>query len=97
VWNPITLVAEGFDVALRAAQKLSDSSLVATKVGSTSFGLFAAESYLARRGTPRNAEEYSAPGGSLFVVTPATRHRPARVSLFCEFLIKSLRALPWIR
>lgn len=170
----VDLVAEGFDLAVRAAPRLGDSSLIATKVGSTEFGLFASGAYLERRGTPRTMEElkrhccilfraqggaanwhltgprgeevvsvkgplnvdemlfvsqavergmgigllptirltdkqlgeqqlvrvlpeYRAEGGSLFIVLPAARHRPARVTLFSEFLIQSLRALPWGR
>ncbi len=169
----VDLIAEGFDVALRAASRLTDSSLIATKVGSTDFGVFASREYLERRGIPRSPRElaqhscilfharngettwnlkgpkgeesvavkgplnvdellfviqaveagmgiglvpmagligtkssaqalvrllpdYAAMSGSLFVVTPAIRHRPARVTLFCEFLIKSLRALNWV-
>ena len=46
------LVAEGIDLAVRAAW-LSDSTLVARKVGVTHAGLFASREYLARRGRPR--------------------------------------------
>jgi DNA-binding transcriptional LysR family regulator len=48
----VDLVAEGFDLALRAG-RLRDSSLVARKIGSDSLGLFAAPSYLRRRGKPK--------------------------------------------
>jgi DNA-binding transcriptional LysR family regulator len=48
----VDLVAEGLDLAVRAGE-LADSSLVARRVGVTSVGLFAAPSYLRRRGTPR--------------------------------------------
>jgi DNA-binding transcriptional LysR family regulator len=48
----VDLVAEGFDLALRAG-KLADSSLVARKIGSDSLGLFASPGYLRRRGRPK--------------------------------------------
>jgi DNA-binding transcriptional LysR family regulator len=48
----VDLVAEGFDLAIRAG-KLSDSTLVARRVGNTYLHLFAAPSYLERRGHPR--------------------------------------------
>lgn len=48
----VNLIDEGFDLAVRAG-KLEDSSLVARKVASTAFGLYAAPAYLERRGTPK--------------------------------------------
>jgi DNA-binding transcriptional LysR family regulator len=48
----VDLVAEGFDLALRAG-KLRDSTLIARKIGSGSLGLFAAPSYLRERGRPK--------------------------------------------
>ncbi len=51
------LVEEGFDVAIRASQKLKDSSLVARKLTETETHLFAAQSYLARKPAPRTPEE----------------------------------------
>ncbi len=54
----IDLVRHGFDLALRVSGRaLRDSSLVARKVGSLSFQLYAAPSYLARRGVPTTTEE----------------------------------------
>ena len=46
------LVDEGFDVAIRAAPRLSDSSLVARKLGEVELGLYAAPSYLKKHGEP---------------------------------------------
>lgn len=52
----VDLVEEGFDVAIRAG-KLRDAHLVARKLGDATLALFAAPSYLARRGTPRTVAE----------------------------------------
>lgn len=49
----VDLVSEGIDLALRAG-KLRDSTLVARKIGSDSLGIFAAPSYLRRRGKPKS-------------------------------------------
>lgn len=53
----VDLVGEGFDVALRAAGRLADSSLVARKLADVDLYLVAAPAYLARRGTPRTARQ----------------------------------------
>lgn len=53
----VNLLEEGVDVALRAAGKLDDASLVAKKLGATAAQLFASPAYLARRGTPTTPEE----------------------------------------
>ncbi|HET8722559.1 MAG TPA: LysR family transcriptional regulator [Anaeromyxobacteraceae bacterium] len=53
----VDLVAEGFDVALRVATVLQDSTLVARKVAALKLGLFAAPDYLARKGVPRTAAD----------------------------------------
>ncbi len=49
----VDLVAEHFDLALRAGQSLEDSSLLARKLMTASLGLYAAPAYLERRGTPQ--------------------------------------------
>lgn len=52
----VDLVAEGFDVALRAG-KLEDSSLIARTVGDVSWHLYASPDYLARRGQPKSPSQ----------------------------------------
>ncbi len=52
----VDLVAEGFDLAVRAG-KLTDSTLVARKIGSDSLGLFASASYLKQKGQPKTFAE----------------------------------------
>ncbi len=56
----VDLVAEGFDVALRVAPRLADSSLVARRAAPILLHLYASPLYLARRGTPRGEEELDA-------------------------------------
>ena len=52
----VDLVAEGFDLALRAG-KLDDSTLVARKIGADSLGIYAAPDYLRQRGKPKTLAE----------------------------------------
>lgn len=52
----VDLVSEGFDLALRAG-RLADSSLIAKTVGTTDLVLFAAPSYVKRRGKPKTLRE----------------------------------------
>lgn len=56
----VDLVAEKFDVALRVASSLKDSTLVARRVAPIVVQLFASPLYLARRGTPRSEAELAA-------------------------------------
>jgi len=55
----VDLVEEGFDLALRAG-RLSDSSLVARKLGTIEARLVASPAYLRRRGTPRSVDDLAA-------------------------------------
>jgi DNA-binding transcriptional LysR family regulator len=52
----VDLLAEGFDLALRAGP-LVDSSLVVRRLGRTDLGLYASRAYLARAGTPRRVSD----------------------------------------
>jgi len=49
----LDLVAEGFDLAIRAGATMKDSTLVARRIAGGGLELFAAPSYLARRGRPK--------------------------------------------
>ena len=53
----VDLVGEGFDVALRVAAKLADSTLVVRRVAPVVVRFYASPVYLARRGTPRSEAE----------------------------------------
>jgi DNA-binding transcriptional LysR family regulator len=64
--TPRDLVADGFDVALRIATRLSDSSLVARRLGAVELSIFGAPSYLAQHGTPRSLEACEAHRWVLF-------------------------------
>lgn len=162
----VDLVGEGFDVALRVASKLQDSTLVARRAAPVLFQLFASPTYLARRGTPRTEEElddhdwivfrggpqklqvaglrqaerrrprivcddllfvrdavrsgagigilptfvaeadvlagalvrivprFEQPAGNLYVVTPAAKHVPGKVTAFRELVLELLRTSP---
>jgi DNA-binding transcriptional LysR family regulator len=53
----VELVAEGFDVALRVAPSLRDSSLMVRKAAPIAVRVYGSPVYLARRGTPRTEAE----------------------------------------
>ena len=53
----VDLVGEGFDVALRVAAKLEDSTLTVRRAAPIVLQMFASPVYLARRGTPRSEED----------------------------------------
>jgi DNA-binding transcriptional LysR family regulator len=56
----VDLVGEGFDVALRVATKLRDSTLVVRRAAPIVTQLFASPVYLARRGAPRSEADLEA-------------------------------------
>lgn len=49
----VDLIAEGYDVALRAAARLTDSTMYSKKIIDTRFGTFASPDYLEKHGTPQ--------------------------------------------
>ena len=51
------LVAEGYDLALRASARLDDSSLVARRLLSTAHALFATPGYLSAHGMPKSPSD----------------------------------------
>jgi len=66
----VDLVAEGFDVALRVAPSLEDSSLLVRRAAPIMAQLFASPVYLARRGTPRSEAELAGHDWVLFRTGP---------------------------
>jgi DNA-binding transcriptional LysR family regulator len=91
----VDLVAERFDVALRVASRLEDSSLIVRRAAPVMFHLFASPLYLARRGTPRSEADlaehdwiaFRSGPQSLRVTGPrqAGATRPARI--VCDDLL----------
>jgi DNA-binding transcriptional LysR family regulator len=53
----VDLVAEGYDVALRMGDLPDDATLSARRIAFESFGLYAAPSYIARRGLPEQPDD----------------------------------------
>ncbi|TQK11129.1 DNA-binding transcriptional LysR family regulator [Herbaspirillum sp. SJZ107] len=53
----VDLVAEGFDIAIRMGDLPEDSTLAARRVALERMGLYAAPSYIARRGLPEHPDD----------------------------------------
>jgi DNA-binding transcriptional LysR family regulator len=89
----VDLVGEGFDVALRAATRLADSTLVVRRAAPIVLHLYASPLYLARRGTPRGEQELDAHdwvvfrGGPEKLRAPAPRREPQRARVVCDDLL----------
>jgi len=93
----VDLVAEGFDLALRASSRpLADSSLVARKLGAVELRLYASPGYLLRKGAPRTLAEAAGLDLVLFSAwrPPREMGRPAAriVSDDFFFIRETLRA-----
>ena len=72
VTNDVTnLVAQGFDLAIRAAARgLTDSTLTVRKLGTAELRFYGSPRYVARRGEPR---EYGDPAHEWIVFGPSTK------------------------
>lgn len=94
----VDLVGEGFDVGLRAAMKLSDSSLVAKRLAKLELMAYASPTYLARAGAPKTAAEAASHAWVWFLgmkpppSLPALADRPRIVADDFLFLANALRA-----
>jgi DNA-binding transcriptional LysR family regulator len=53
----VDLIAEGFDLAVRVAERLEPSGLVARRVGRERMNVYAAPAYLAKHGAPQSPED----------------------------------------
>jgi DNA-binding transcriptional LysR family regulator len=80
----VDIVAGGYDVAIRVAQRLTDSTLTARRLATSPLVLAAAPSYLQQRGTPTHPAELARhrclglqrpkqPGTAWFFRTPTER------------------------
>ncbi|WP_261844833.1 LysR family transcriptional regulator [Aliamphritea ceti] len=54
--TPLDLIKEQIDLSIRLAFELDDSSMVASRLGRTTFGLYASEDYLSERGKPASLD-----------------------------------------
>ncbi len=50
----VDLIGEGIDLAIRSGNSLKDSGLIARRMGTTEFGLYASPQYLKEKGFPRH-------------------------------------------
>jgi DNA-binding transcriptional LysR family regulator len=69
----VDLVAEGFDVALRAGARLEDANLVARKLFDSALVLCASPRYLRKRGTPKTLSDLGSHDGVMFGPGPKFR------------------------
>lgn len=88
----VDLVAEGFDLAIRASP-LHDSSLVVRKLGTAELGLFASRAYLKVHGTPSRVADLA---GHAFVGFKPTSLNGAPLALTGPDGIEHIEADPGI-
>ncbi|MBC8073975.1 MAG: LysR family transcriptional regulator [Deltaproteobacteria bacterium] len=82
------LVAEGFDLSIRAAPRgLSDSSLTVRKLGTTELRFYGSPRYVARRGEPR---EYGDLNHDWIVFSPSTKLFKPKSGASIRFLSDNL-------
>jgi len=92
----VDLVGEGFDAALRVASRLADSTLVARRLSGLESAIYAAPTYLARRGPPRTPADV---GAHDWVIhrhvrqLPSPLVAPARPRLVTDDLLFAHRAV----
>lgn len=55
--KPVNLIEEDIDLSFRLSFDMQDSSYIAVKLTSTTFGLYASPNYLAERGTPTHIDD----------------------------------------
>lgn len=85
----VDLVHEGYDLAIRIGP-LADSRLAARRLGELHYGLYAAPSYLQRRGEPQHPSELAR--HDLIAFAPGGRRAPLRLERGAE--VETLRDVP---
>ncbi len=87
----VDLARDGFDLALRFAPgPLRDSSMVARKIGPVVFQLFAAPTYLGRRGAPRSLADLPDHDCVAITGTKATPRLDPRISCDDKLFVREL-------
>jgi DNA-binding transcriptional LysR family regulator len=91
----VDLVAEGFDAALRVSTRLVGSTLVARKLSALEVGLYAAPTYVARRGQPRAPEDTGSHDWVVFhaLKLPPPLAAPKKARLMTDDLMFAHRAI----
>ena len=90
----VDLVAEGFDLAIRVATKMKDSTLTARRLDTQGLRFYAAPAYVARRGRPKKIGEPDHDWIVHPLTRPALKLPPETVPRFMcdDFLVIRARA-----